>query len=156
MTINLKKSWWLLLLALVIMYPISAEAAQAVARVYGAPFLFSWSGIWLFSLAGGFGAGFVRIEDIDKQLSYPWVAKTFIGCVSGVALCMFLSQDAANPKPALTFWALIASGVSAPIAAGALVYLSNQNRMFGWFDFVVKRRTGYSDKGGQDDNADSR
>ena len=154
MQISIKQAWWVLISILVIAYPISAMAAEVVQQVYGAPFLPSWYGIAAFSFGGGLVASFVYIDDIDRQLKHPVLAKIVIGFLSGIALCMLLSQDASNPKPALTFWAFVASAASAPIVCGALVYLSDKGRLFGWFDIVADRLPRSRSKGGSDDNAD--
>lgn len=156
MQISIKQAWWVLIVILIIAYPVSALAADVVQHVYGAPFLPSWYGIVVFSFGGGLVASFVRIEDIDRQLQYPVLAKIVIGFLSGIALCMLLSQDAANPKPALTFWAFVAAAASAPIVCGALVYLSDKGRLFGWFDIVADRLPRSRSKGGDDDNANIR
>lgn len=153
MQISIKQAWWVLIAVLVIAYPISAMAAEQVKQIYGAPFLPSWYGIAAFSFGGGLVASFVYIDDIDRQLKHPVLAKIVIGFLSGIALCMLLSQDAANPKPALTFWAFVASAASAPIVCGALVYLSDKGRLFGWFDIVADRLPRSRSKGGDDDNA---
>lgn len=153
MQISIKQAWWVLIAVLVIAYPISAKAAEVAQQVYGAPFLPSWYGITAFSFGGGLVASFVYIDDIDRQLKHPVLAKIVIGFLSGIALCMLLSQDAANPKPALTFWAFVASAASAPIVCGALVYLSDKGRLFGWFDIVADRLPRSRSKGGDDDNA---
>ena len=153
MQISIKQAWWVLIAILIIAYPLSAMAAEQVKQVYGAPFLPSWYGIAAFSFGGGLVASFVYIDDIDRQLKHPVLAKIVIGFLSGIALCMLLSQDAANPKPALTFWAFVASAASAPIVCGALVYLSDKGRLFGWFDIVADRLPRSRSKGGDDDNA---
>lgn len=154
MQISIKQAWWVLIAILVIAYPLSAKAAEVVQQVYGAPFLPSWYGIVLFSFGGGLVASFFHIDEIDKQLKRPVIAKIIIGFLSGIALCTLLVKDAANPSPALTFWAFVAAGVSAPIVAGALGYLSDRDRLFGWFDmiadFIPRLR---SKKGKDDDNA---
>lgn len=154
MQISIRQAWWVLIAVLVIAYPISAKAAKIAQQVYGAPFLPSWYGIVLFSLGGGLVASFIYIDDIDKQLRHPIAAKIVIGFLSGIALCTLLVQDAANPKPALTFWAFVASAASAPIVCGALVYLSDKGRLFGWFDIVADRLPRSRSKGGDNDNAD--
>ena len=153
MQISIRQAWWVLIAVLVIAYPISAKAAEIAQQVYGAPFLPSWYGIAAFSFGGGLVASFVYIDDIDRQLKHPVLAKIVIGFLSGIALCMLLSQDAANPKPALTFWAFVASAASAPIVCGALVYLSDKGRLFGWFDIVADRLPRSRSTGGDDDNA---
>lgn len=153
MQISIKQAWWVLIAVLIIAYPLSAKAAEAVQQVYGAPFIPTWYGIIAFSFGGGLVASFIYIDDIDKQLRHPALAKIVIGFLSGIALCTLLVEDAANPKPALTFWAFAASAASAPIVAGALVYLSDKGRLFGWFDVVADRLPRSRSKGADDDNA---
>ncbi len=125
--------------ALALTYPVSVYAAiQLEGRDYTAPFLFSWLGVWVFSLAGGICASFVRIADIDSKLYAAIFAKMFIGTFSGVALCLLIAANAEPPEAALTFWAFAASLFSAPLATGALVYISNQRRLDSIFNRVSK------------------
>lgn len=158
MQISIKQSWLVLMAILFIAYPVSAMAANQVEQIYGAPFLPSWYGIILFSFGGGLVASFFHIDEIDRQLRHPVIAKIVIGFLSGIALCTLLVQDVSNPKPALTFWAFAASGVSAPIVAGALVYLSDKGRLFGWFDLASDfiPRPQRAKKGKDDDNTNTR
>lgn len=137
--LKIKLGWlWLtLIVALVASYPLSAWAADVVVvRIYAAPFLFSWLGVWFFSVAGGICAGFVRINDIDSKLYAAVFAKVFIGTFSGVSLCLLLSGNE-TPEAALTFWAFFASLFSSPLVAGGLVYISNQKRI----DSILNRAT---------------
>ncbi len=134
---KVRRLWWLALLAAIaISYPIAAVAATPFeGREYAAPFLFSWIGVWFFSMAGGICSGFVRINDIDSKLYAAVFAKVFIGTFSGVALCMLLAGEE-SPEAALTFWAFFASLFSSPLVAGGLVYISNQRRLDQWFNRV--------------------
>ena len=137
--INISRLWWVCLIAIAASYPLSVQAAIAMeGRNFSAPFLFSWLGVWVFSLAGGICASFVRIEDIDNKFYAPMFAKIVLGLFSGVALCSLIASGSEPPKAALTFWAFFASLFSAPIGAGALVYLSNQDRLNGWFNRVSR------------------
>lgn len=79
MQISIRQAWWVLIAVLVIAYPISAKAAEIAQQVYGAPFLPSWYGIAAFSFGGGLVASFVYIDDIDRQLKHPVLAKIVIG-----------------------------------------------------------------------------
>lgn len=125
--------------ALALTYPVSVYAAiQLENRAYTAPFLFSWLGVWVFSIAGGICASFVRITDIDSKLYAAIFAKMFIGTFSGVALCLLIAANAEPPEAALTFWAFAASLFSSPLATGALVYISNQRRLDSIFNRVSR------------------
>lgn len=119
-----------------ISYPVSAVAAVVVKQSdLTAPFLFSWLGVWVFSMAGGICSGFVRIDDIDSKLYFAIFAKIFIGTFSGVALCLLIVGNE-EPEAALTFWAFFASLFSSPLVAGGLVYISNQRRLDQIFNRV--------------------
>ncbi|MFB6347878.1 hypothetical protein ACFBZI_07705 [Moraxella sp. ZJ142] len=93
-----------------------------------APFLTSWLGFWLFSMMGGLASGFVKIDDIDNRLRHPFIAKPLIGTISGMAIAVYLNQNAEPPPPTLLFWAFIASLLSTPIVTGLLVFISDQRR----------------------------
>lgn len=138
--VNIKKIRWFLIVSLFLSYTISVYAATALeTRIFTAPFLFSWLGVWVFSAAGGLCASFVKITDIDEKLNYPVLAKFVIGLFWGVALCSAIDALTSTPQAALTFFALFASCFSAPLCAGLMVYLSNQKRLNGAFDSVAKR-----------------
>lgn len=48
-----------------------------------APFLISWFGVWLFAFLGGWASAFIKINEIDNRLQYPFIAKPLIGTVAG-------------------------------------------------------------------------
>lgn len=98
-----------------------------------APFTISWSGVWLFALMGGIAASFIKIDDIDRHLRHPLLAKMSIGVTAGVVLAVFINQDTVPPPPTLIVWAFIGSVLSSPIVAGFLVYISNQNRQNNFY-----------------------
>lgn len=93
-----------------------------------APFLISWLGVWLFAFLGGLASGFVKISDIDNRLLYPFISKPLIGMTAGVAIAVFINQNAEPPPPTLIFWALMGSLLSTPVVTGFLVFISDQNR----------------------------
>ena len=93
-----------------------------------APFLMSWLGVWLFAFLGGLASAFIKIQDLDNRLLYPFVAKPLIGMVSGVAIAVFINQNAEPPSPTLLFWALVGTFISTPIVTGFLVFISDQKR----------------------------
>lgn len=122
-------------------YPLSVQAATVIQKSdLSAPFLFSWAGVWLFSGAGGFTAGFIRIEDIDDRLNRPRFAKFFIGLFWGVAICLLLDALTGTPHGALTFFALAVSSFAAPPTAGAMVWLSNQKRIDKALNQIASRK----------------
>lgn len=165
LNIKLSKTLCLALLAaMALTYPLSAMAAmQLEGREYTAPFLFSWVGVWVFSVAGGVCAGFVRINDIDSKLYAAIFAKVFIGTFSGVSLCLLLATTNEPPEAALTFWAFFASLFSSPLVAGGLVYISNQRRLDQLFNRVGRHagdrylpiNTDYQKPKGGDDATDT-
>lgn len=116
-------------------YPVSAFAAiELMNNGFAAPFLQSWVGVWVFAVAGGASAGFVRVDEIDNKLYAPFFAKIFIGTFAGVSLCALIATGSEPPAPALTFWAYAASFCTAPICAGLLVFISDQRRLNSIFN----------------------
>lgn len=115
---------WLFALALSVMTKamaadttmITAETVIVVNKYgMGAPFLISWLPVWIFALAGGIGANFIKIPEIDKHFRYLLIAKPFLGLFGGIVLCLFVSDGSEPPQIALTGYAFIASLLSAPI-----------------------------------------
>lgn len=147
--IKVKRPWvlWLKCLPiLAISYPLSVLASAEVPIQFqeklNAPFLFSWIGVWVFSGAGGFGAGLIKIDDVDAKLRNPVLAKFFIGLFWGVGICSIIDALTNTPQGALTFFALFVSSFITPVTAGLMVYVSNQKRLNGAFDQALKRKTG--------------
>lgn len=120
-----------------------------------APFLISWLGVWLFAFLGGLASAFIKISDIDVRLKHPFIAKPLIGMTAGVAMAVFINQNAEPPPATLIFWAFIGALVSTPIITGFLVFISDQKRQESIYS---KARDKYlpwasdKSKGGQDDD----
>lgn len=93
-----------------------------------APFLISWLPFWVFTILGGLASGFVKIDDIDNRLRYPFISKPFIGMVSGMAVTTYLNKNVEPPPSDLLFWAFVVSLCATPIVCGFLVFISDQNR----------------------------
>ncbi len=93
-----------------------------------APFLISWTAVWLFAFLGGLATAFIRIDEIDGRLSYPFIAKPLIGTVAGVAMAMMINGQAEPPAISLACWAFVGSVCSTPIITGFLVFISDQKR----------------------------
>lgn len=145
MTINIKlwKLWVICTAIILICYPVSVQAAVLVQKSdLTAPFLFSWAGVWLFSGAGGFGASFIIVDDIDSKLRHPVIAKFIIGLFWGVAMSLLIDSLTDTPIGALTFFSLAVSSFSTPVTAGALVWFSNQKRINKALDKGFKMKTG--------------
>ncbi len=142
--IKLKRLWWACLVALAASYPVSVVAAQSLANTQAltAPFLLSWTGVWVFAIGGGICAGFVRIADVDVHFYAPMVAKAIIGTFSGVALCLLIDAFTNTQNGALAFFAYFASLFSAPLAGGVTVWLSKQKRIDNALNQIAKRKTG--------------
>lgn len=142
------KSWswrvWLSFLAATFAsYPVSVQAATLVnASDLTAPFLTSWLGVWVFSGAGGLGASFIVIDDVDAKLRHPIIAKFVIGLFWGVGICLIVDALTSTPQGALTFFALFVSSFITPITAGLMVYVSNQKRQNKIYDQVLKVKAG--------------
>lgn len=135
--IKMRRLGWLCFIAILASYPLSVAAAtQLEAHDLAAPFLVSWIGVWVFAAGGGVGASFIHVTDVDDKLKNPAVAKVVIGTFWGVALCLVIDALTSTPMGALPFFALFASCFSAPLCAGAMVYISNQKRLDATFDVV--------------------
>lgn len=136
--------WWACVAALAASYPISAWATEQLieSRVLPAPFLLSWTGVWVFSTAGGLCAAFVKIPEIDKSFNYPPLAKFLIGLFSGVALSLAVNNFSEAQSGALPLFALLAGLFSAPLVAGTMVWISNQKRINKTLNQAVRNRTG--------------
>ncbi|MGO3338199.1 hypothetical protein [Psychrobacter sp.] len=142
--ISIKHSIWFGCIVFVMCYPIVAYAADKIAPniVLPAPFLIDWSGVWLFSVGGGIGSAFVKMEQIDKRFYYPALAKFLIGVFSGVAISLLLDTLVNTRIGFLTFFALLASLFSAPAIAGGMVWISKQERVDKALDAYYKQKTG--------------
>ena len=136
--------WWACIAALAASYPISAWAADRIidAGVLPAPFLLSWTGVWVFSTAGGLCSAFVKIPEIDVRFYYPSLAKAFIGIFMGVALSLAVNNFNEAQSGALPLFALLAGLFSAPLVAGTMVWISNQKRINKTLNQAVRSRTG--------------
>lgn len=154
--IKLYRAWWALLLAMLLSYPVATYAAETMqANGLVAPFLVSWLGVWVFAIAGGLGASFIYVTDVDSKLKNPVMAKLVLGTFWGVALCLFIDAMTSTPMGALPLFALAASCFSAPVCAGLMVYISNQKRLNGVFDLAKDTGTmrvfGKKAEGGKDE-----
>lgn len=113
---------------------ITAETVIVVNRYgIGAPFLVTWTPIWLFVLAGGIGAIFIKIPEIDKHFRFLMFAKPFLGVFGGMSLCVLISDGSDPPQIAMTAYAFIASLLSAPLLQALLAVTSiprNQASLF--------------------------
>ncbi|SLJ84513.1 hypothetical protein [Psychrobacter sp. DAB_AL43B] len=154
MKIKIKLRWlWLICTALIAMcYPLSVQAATLVQKSdLSAPFIFSWLGVWVFSGAGGLGASFIVVDDIDAKLRHPVIAKFVIGLFWGVGICLLIDALTGTPQGALTFFALAVSSFATPSTAGAMVWLSNQKRINKALDKGFKMKTGIDLSDTEDD-----
>lgn len=93
-----------------------------------APFLLSWLPFWVFCAFGGLASAFIKIDDTDHRLRHPFIAKTLIGTMSGMAMVLYLNQNAEPPLSTLLLWGFITSLLSTPIITGFLVFISDQKR----------------------------
>lgn len=136
--------WWACIAALAASYPISAWAADRIieAGVLPAPFLLSWTGVWVFSAAGGLCSAFVKIPEIDVRFYYPSLAKASIGIFMGVALSLAINTFSEAQSGALPLFALLAGLFSAPLVAGTQVWIGDQKRITKTLNQVARKRTG--------------
>ena len=135
---------WACLSALAFCYPLFAWATTTIdpALVLPAPFKIEWTGVWMFAIGGGICSAFVKMEQIDKRYYYPALAKFLIGTFSGVAISLLVETFINTRIGFLTFGALFASLFSAPAVAGAMAWLSKQERIDKALDGYVKQKTG--------------
>lgn len=157
--IKFKQLWWVCLIAIAASYPLSVMASDGLGLSQSSPpFVVAWTGIWMFAIAGGLGAGFIHVTDVDSKLKYPTIAKVVIGTFWGMALCLALDALTSTPMGVLPLFALFASCFSAPICTGFMVYISDQKRLDSVFDLTkdtaTMRAFGRKTKRGDDDATD--
>lgn len=92
------------------------------------PFTPEWLSIWTFVCLGAFCTLFIKIEDIDRRLLYPAIAKPLIGIAAGMTLCLLINGDNNPPSTSLAFWGFVATICSSPIVMGFIVFISDQER----------------------------
>lgn len=92
------------------------------------PFTHEWLGFWVFAALGGLISAFIKIDDIDRRLTTPFVAKPLIGMATGIALAVMINGQTEPPPINLNFWAFMGSICSTPIITGFLVFISDQKR----------------------------
>lgn len=114
-----------------------------------APFLISWLPVWVFATLAGFATAFIRINDIDNRLLYPFISKPLIGVTTGVAIAMILNGQVEPPPISLAFWAFVGSLCSTPIITGFLVFISDQRRQNELYKSAQDKFIPWS-KGGKD------
>lgn len=139
---------------------ITAETVIVVNK-YGmtAPFLMSWSPVWIFVFAGAVGSSFFKLPDIDKNFSYLLIAKPFLGVFGGMALCLLLSDGSEPPEISLSAYGLVAALLSAPILQGLIAIVTiprNQASFFNAinpFKFKVVVADNHTDNNKESDNA---
>ena len=140
-----KRVLWLFALALTVMTgAVAAEPTYITAQTVivvnkygmGAPFLISWVPVWIFAFAGGLGANFIKIPEIDKHFRYLMLAKPFLGLFGGLALCLRTSDGSEPPQVALTAYALVAALLSAPILQGLIAVVTLPKNQAGFFNSV--------------------
>lgn len=140
-----KRVLWLFALTLTLMTgAMAAEPTYITAQTVivvnkygmGAPFLISWLPVWIFALAGGVGANFIKIPEIDKHFRYLMVAKPFLGLFGGIALCLLVSDGSEPPQLALTTYAFISALLSAPILQALIVVVTIPKNQAGLFNSI--------------------
>ena len=90
-----------------------------------APFLLSWTPVWAFSIFGGIGSIFVKVDNIDARFRYLYVAKPFLGVLGGMSLSIAMTDGCDPPEVILSTYAAISSFLSSAILQFVLVLLSS-------------------------------
>lgn len=116
-----------------------------------APFNLSWVGVWIFAFLGGLATAFIKIEDMDNRLSYPFISKPLIGTVTGVAIAMIFNGQAEPPPVNLAFWSFFGAVCSTPIMTGFLVFISDQKRQNELYKSAQDKFVPWSKKDGERD-----
>lgn len=98
------------------------------------PFTIDWLGVWLFAFLGGLATAFIKINEIDGRLLYPFVSKPLIGTVAGVAMSVMINGQTEPPPINLSFWAFVGSVCSTPIITGFLIFISDQKRQNEFYE----------------------
>lgn len=112
-----------------------------------APFLLTWLPYWVFAFLGGLAAAFVRIDDIDRRLVAPFIAKPLTGMTAGLAIVTYLNGNAEPPSVTLTLWAFLGAVLSTPILTGFLVFISDQKRQQDFYDKAKDKFLPWTKKG---------
>lgn len=86
-------------------------------------------------------ANFMKL-DLDEKFHFVYLAKPFIGTILGVAVVMQLTKQVAQPNPAYALTALGVALIGAPLAQGALVYISTSNVLARFFDYLAGKFMG--------------
>lgn len=99
-----------------------------------APLVASWLSVWLFAFLGGLATAFIKIDEIDGRLRYPFISKPLIGTVAGVAMSVVINGQTEPPPINLSFWAFVGSVCSTPIITGFLIFISDQKRQNEFYE----------------------
>ena len=81
----------MLMISTVAVAQVGDDTPKPILNSWGmtAPFLLSWLPVWIFSVLGGIGSIFVKVDNIDARFRYLYVAKPFLVCL---AACHYQSQ----------------------------------------------------------------
>ena len=117
----------LLTISTIAVAQVSSDAPKPIINQWGmtAPFLTSWLPVWIFSVLGGIGSIFVKVDNIDSRFRYLYVAKPFLGVLGGMALSIAMTDGREPPEVILTAYAAISSFLSSAILQFVLVLLSS-------------------------------
>lgn len=117
----------MLMISTVAVAQVGDVAAKPIVNQWGiaAPFLLSWLPIWLFSIFGGIGSIFVKVDNIDARFRYLYVAKPFLGVLGGMSLSIAMTDGRDPPEVILSTYAAISSFLSSAILQFVLVLLSS-------------------------------
>lgn len=117
----------LLMTSTIVVAQVSTDMPKPITNQWGmtAPFLLSWIPIWVFSVCGGIGSIFVKVDNIDARFRSLYIAKPFLGVLGGMSLSLAMTDGRDPPEVILMTYSALASFLSSAILQFLLVLLSS-------------------------------
>ena len=117
----------LLMISTIAVAQVGQVVHQPIVNKWGmtAPFLLSWSPIWVFTMLGGVGSIFIKVGDIDDKFRWLYVAKPYLGMFSGMILCLAVTDGRDPPEVILSAYGGLVSFLGALIMQFLAVLLSS-------------------------------
>jgi len=143
----------MLLVSTVAVAQVGDAAPKPIVNQWGitAPFLVSWLPVWIFSVLGGIGSIFVKVDNIDARFRYLYVAKPFLGILGGMSLSIAMTDGRDPPEVILSTYAAISSFLSSAILQFVLVLLSSPKNSLKVVNSVSPVQFELPDSGGSND-----